>query len=274
MSLITLTTDFGLKDPDLGQLKSQLAQTLPHITLVDIAHNITPFDSEEAIYIIQNSLSNFPEGTMHFIGIESENNPQNSPVLSIANGQYFFSNNAGLIAAAFEKWQPLHYSIPAQISGRFMQPHIKAAKRLLNGEKADTIGNLLTEVRFQGISKPLTKTKTNTNKISLIVPKVIYNDHYGNAIFNLQKNDFEIWQNHRKFEIKIGHYTLHNIVANYHNPSTQQDQLLMDGQIFARFNDFGYLEIFMYKSNLLTGGANTLLGLKKNQTILISFIDE
>ncbi len=271
MPLITLTTDFGLKDPDLALLKSRLISTFPKANMIDITHNLTPFETEEAIYVVQNSLSSFPAGTFHFIGLDSETNPVKKPVLSILNNQYFLSNDVALIETAFARFAPQHYALPFKTIDRFLTPHMLAAKKILNGEKPENIGQKISKIAPISLSKPMIKTDPASGQISLIVPKVIYNDHYGNAIFNLKKEDFENWQNNRSFNIKIGHHEITEIVRNYYNSSNNTDHFLADGQIFARFNDFGYFEIFMFRSNHKTGGANTLLGLNKNKTVLINF---
>ena len=41
MSLITLTTDFGLKDHFVGAVKGAIYTELPEARIVDISHNIT-----------------------------------------------------------------------------------------------------------------------------------------------------------------------------------------------------------------------------------------
>ena len=64
MPIITLTTDFGLKDHFLGSVKGALYQDIPDVKIVDISNNISPFNIIEAAYIIENSYKNFPVGTI------------------------------------------------------------------------------------------------------------------------------------------------------------------------------------------------------------------
>ena len=54
MPIITLTTDFGLKDHFLGSVKGALYQDIPDVKIVDISNNISPFNIIEAAYIIEN----------------------------------------------------------------------------------------------------------------------------------------------------------------------------------------------------------------------------
>ena len=73
MSVITLTSDYGIKDHYTGSIKGALFSELINPNIVDISHQISPFNIVEAAYIIENSYKNFPENSIHIIGVDSEN---------------------------------------------------------------------------------------------------------------------------------------------------------------------------------------------------------
>ncbi len=272
MPIITLTTDFGTKDPDLGYLKSQILKQIPQATLVDISHQVLPFDPDEAIYIIQNALQDFPEGSIHLIGIDSMSYQTQKPILVQSNGQYFLGHDNGLITTALKNKQIKVYRLPYNRPESFMQVQIEAAKWLSQGQQPTDFASETNDYKQFNLSKPLVKYHETTGAVNLIVPKVIYTDHYGNAIFNLTKEDFEQWQNKRAFKIKVSHYEIDNIIEHYSDVLSAQEQMLaIEGHMFARFNRFEHFEIFIYKSNHISGGADTLLGLQKNQTVHIVF---
>jgi S-adenosylmethionine hydrolase len=52
MSIITLTTDYGLKDHFVGALKGKILSEYPQASIIDISHHIDPFNTVEASYII------------------------------------------------------------------------------------------------------------------------------------------------------------------------------------------------------------------------------
>ena len=60
MSVITLTTDFGIKDHYVGSVKGALFNELENVNIVDVSHNISQFNIVEAAYIVENSYKNFP----------------------------------------------------------------------------------------------------------------------------------------------------------------------------------------------------------------------
>ena len=271
MPIITLTTDFGMRDPDLGFLKGQILNQIPQARLIDVSHRVSAFSPQEAIYIIENSLKAFPKGSIHLIGIDSEISVRQVPILIVSNDRYYLGNDHGIIPTALANSEMTCYRLPYENPDHFLQPHIQAAKQLIQGKMPSEIGRQTSEFNTILLSKPLIRHQEHGGKVSLIVPKVIYTDHYGNAIFNLKKEDFETWQDGRPFKIKIGHYEINQLV-NFYSDALQSDKnITADGHIFARFNQFGYFEIFMYKSNQVSGGANTLLGLQKNKTVHIIF---
>ena len=66
---ITLTTDMGLKDYYVATLKGAIYSELPDVKIIDISHNIPPFDITHAAFVIKNSFKHFPKNTIHVIGI-------------------------------------------------------------------------------------------------------------------------------------------------------------------------------------------------------------
>ena len=61
MAIVTLTTDFGHKDYSVSVIKGALLQQLPDLTIVDISHQISPYNVSETAYILKNAFRAFPE---------------------------------------------------------------------------------------------------------------------------------------------------------------------------------------------------------------------
>jgi len=90
MSIITLTTDYGLKDHFVGALKGKILSEYPEATIIDISHHIDPFNTVEASYIIGASYSSFPKGTVHLIGVDMELNKENQHIAIQWNDSLFY----------------------------------------------------------------------------------------------------------------------------------------------------------------------------------------
>jgi S-adenosylmethionine hydrolase len=53
MSIITFSSDFGLKDYFVGSLKGSIYAEFPEAKLIDLSHDIEPFHSIHAAYVLQ-----------------------------------------------------------------------------------------------------------------------------------------------------------------------------------------------------------------------------
>ena len=88
MSIITLTTDYGLKDHFVGALKGKIISEYPEASIIDISHDVDPFNTVEASYIIGASYASFPKGTVHLIGVDMEWNKENQHIVMQWNDHY------------------------------------------------------------------------------------------------------------------------------------------------------------------------------------------
>src|SRR5690606_31096369 len=103
---------------------------------------------------------------------------------------------------------------------------------------------------------------------------VIYIDHYGNVVTNISKSLFIDTGKGRPYEIKFKTKTIKTILPKYSDIVISDKYSIKDyeGEKLAIFNEAGFLEIAIFRSNPETvGTANTLLGLNYRDTILIEF---
>ena len=71
--LITLTSDMGLKDYYVAAIKGSIYNQLPEAKVVDISHDIPPFDIVHASFVLKNTFKHFPKNTIHVIGVDAWN---------------------------------------------------------------------------------------------------------------------------------------------------------------------------------------------------------
>ena len=60
MTIVTLTTDFGHKDYSVSVIKAALLQQIPNLSVIDISHQISPYNPSETAYILKNAFRAFP----------------------------------------------------------------------------------------------------------------------------------------------------------------------------------------------------------------------
>jgi hypothetical protein len=275
MAIITLTTDFGLKDHFVGTIKGTIYRELEDARLVDISHSISPFNIQECAYILKNSYKAFPEGTIHIVGVDSEPTPENQHIAVLVDNHYFISANNGVISLITSSIQPekvVEINIPNPSYGSFpvMDIFVQVACHLARGGTLEVIGKPFRELRELKEFAPRV-----TNDGQTIVGSVIYIDNYGNVITNIQRGLFEAYRKGRKFELNARNKKLTQIHDKYSdiiNFDLEKQQRKGPGDLLALFNSAEYIELAIYKSDLNSvGGASTLLGLDYRDTIIINF---
>ncbi len=275
MAIITLTTDFGLKDHFVGALKGSIYKELDEVKIVDISHGVSPFNIQECAYILANSYKNFPEGTVHIVGVDSEPTPENQHLAVKMNGHYFVTANNGLISLLTIDIKPdqiVEINIPQPVQGSFpmLDVFVKVACHLARGGKLEVVGRPFGQLKEIKDFVP-TVTEYGTK----IIGNVVYIDNYGNVVTNIQKNFFEAHRKGRSFELNARNTKIkqiHNTYSDIINFGLDKSQRGGPGDIIALFNSSGYIELAIYKSDLNTvGGASTLLGLDFRDTVSVTF---
>ncbi|MGB5666218.1 MAG: SAM-dependent chlorinase/fluorinase [Maribacter sp.] len=275
MAIITLTTDFGLKDHFVGALKGAIYKELTDAKIVDISHNISPFNIQECAYILKNSYKSFPEGTIHIVGVDSEATPENQHIIVFVDGHYFITANNGVIGLIISEIKPqkvVEINLPNSVQGSFpvMDVFVKVACHIVRGGTLEVVGKTFDELKDLKEFSP--RISDDGKKIT---GSIIYIDNYGNVVTNIQKSLFEAYRKGRAFELQARTSVIANILNSYSdivNYDLDRSKRKGAGDLLALFNSSGYIELAIYKSNLKTvGGASTLLGLDYRDTITINF---
>jgi len=275
MAIITLTTDFGIKDHFVGVLKGSIYTELPEVNIVDISHGISPFNIQECAYILQNSYHNFPRGTIHIVGVDSEATRENQHIAVLVDGHYFVSANTGVIGLITSELNPekvVEINIPDPIQGSFpvMSVFVQVACHIARGGTLEVVGKPFTDLKLLREFSP--RVSEDGKKI---IGSVIYIDNYGNVVTNIRKSLFESHRKGSGFELHARNQKIkeiHNSYSDIIDFTLEKNKRKGDGDLLAIFNSAGYIELAIYKSNLNTvGGAATLLGLDYRDTIIIDF---
>jgi S-adenosylmethionine hydrolase len=275
MSIITLTTDFGIKDHFIANIKGAILTEIPEVNIVDISHQISPFNILEAAYIVQNSYRSFPLGTIHIIGVDSELNPENKHLVVKFEGQYFICADNGIMSMACLNIEPekiVEINIHDKLISNFsvLDVFVKVACHISRGGKLEVIGKGISKIKSVKNLTPFINEYKNQ-----IIGNVIYIDNYGNVITNITKSFFREVSKSREFEISVRNYKFKKIHSKYSdivNFSIDESKRNNDGQALAIFNSSLNLEIAIYKSNPVNfGTAASLMGLNILDTVTVNF---
>ena len=276
MSIITLTTDFGTKDHFVAKIKAAIISDTPEVAVVDITHQISPFNIMEAAYVIENSYKHFPEKTIHIIGVDSEKTPENTHLVIKLNGQYFICADNGILSIVCNNINPdeifeinIHNKIESENSA--IKTFTKVACHLAKGGEPEIIGKRIKKIKSVKSINPFINDDKNQ-----IIGAVLYIDNYGNVVTNIKQAFFKETAKGRKFEISVRNHKFNNIFNSYSEIvdfTIDEEKRSNEGRALALFNSSKYLEIAIYKSNPLNvGTASSLLGLKVYDSVTVSFL--
>lgn len=276
MSIITLITDFGTKDHFVAKIKGAIISDFPQANIIDISHQISPFNIMEAAYVIENSYQHFPEKTIHIIGVDSENTPECSHIVLKLNEQYFICADNGIMSIVCNNIKPdeifeinIHNKTDSQDST--LKIFTQVACHLAKDGQPEIIGKRITKIRSVKSIAPFVNDEKNQ-----IIGSVIYIDNYGNVVTNIKHSFFKEASKGRKYEISARNHKFKRIYNNYSeivNYNILEEKRNDEGRALALFNSSNYLEIAIYKSNPSNvGTAASLLGLKILDSITINFL--
>lgn len=252
MAVITLLTDLGLHDASAGVVKGVLLSAIPGITLVDISHEVPPFSTRQAAYLLGTSYTQFPAGSLHLVITDIFYDSAPQLVMARHQQQYILAPNNGLIPMALNG-QPAEAWLCST-------PGTKYSFREWLGVAASAAA-----AAMQGAALPYPPVQQPLVHLPMLpvndMREVLYVDHFGNVVTDISRSSFE--EQHR------GRFRLHFMKVNELTNISRNYSDVTPGDSLCRFNRHGFLEICVNQ-----GSAADLFGLKagsRHNEIKISF---
>ncbi len=260
MAIITFISDFGEQDHYTAAVKARILSGNPSQVIVDISHHIEHYNIAHGSFVLNSVFRDFPEGSIHLIGVNSTGNLGEAYIAVKLEGHYFIGTDNGFISLLSEQMPETIVMIgssPEDLklirSSTFPTRDIlaPAALKLASGADILELGEPTTSFNRMISRKPRATRK-------LIAGHVIHVDHYGNLITNIQRTEFEFLLQD-SFRIQLGRETLFKIHKSY--------PMVDPGDIFALFNAQGLLEIGIH-----SGNAAELLGMSFDTPVTVHFV--
>jgi S-adenosylmethionine hydrolase len=193
--IITLTTDFGRRDPYVATMKGVLLSRCPDARIVDLSHDIAPQDLIGAALFAEAAMPWFPENTLHVLVIDPGVGTVRRAIAARAGGQTFVFPDNGLMTLLFRKISvdeahiiTMCPFIPEEVSRTFHGRDVFApvAAWLSLGHPLDTLGPP---------AKDLLELDLPEHKIGAegaVRGEIIHIDHFGNCVTNIPSSLFDI----------------------------------------------------------------------------------
>lgn len=238
MSIITLTTDFGLADGYVGTMKGVILGIDPTATIVDISHEIPPQDVCEAAYTLYAAYPYFPQGTVHVVivdpGVGSERRAialRTSRATFVApdNGVLSYVVAREMVEEIVDLTNSRYHLSPVSCTFHGRDIFAPAAAHLARGIPLAEFGAPLTEV----IVFPLPRPQVRPDRT--IVGQVIHVDRFGNLITNIMVADLADSYPLREAVVEIKGQSIRGIVTTYAE--------VAPGELLALIGSSDHLEI-------------------------------
>ncbi len=254
MGIVTLTTDFGTRDPYVAAVKGAILNQDATVRFVDISHDIEPFNIVAGSYALKNCWKAFPVGTIHILSVDSLSAGSKQFVVFKHAGHYFLGPNNGIFSLIFQ--DPLEEI--------FLIDYSSFQEFPLATTYAKAVAHILSDSAFAGIGSELDRL---AQKLALqpviyddqIRGSVIHIDRYENVITNITRDLFDRVRAARDFELL---YQREDPILKL--SETYADEVV--GDVLCLFNAANHLEIAI---NM--GKAASLLGLAVDKTVQINF---
>ena len=235
--IVSLTTDWGNKGLYSGLFKAKLVNKIPSVQIVDISHEIIPFNINEGALALRTAYRHFPAGSIHVVSIASStiaDKTKNREFICFQyEEQYFIGPNNGLWDLVFDNAQFDVYKIEASqlIAQSFAEADafIEAITNIALQKKLTAIGVPTAREKGRGIGLPDVRENQ-------IIGAFLEFDSYGNGITNITKEQFESIGKGRLFTIMVG-----GQIGETDYISTNYDNVAET--ILALFNSSNFLEI-------------------------------
>jgi S-adenosylmethionine hydrolase len=214
--IVTLTTDFGTRDQFVGVMKGVIRTICPAADLIDISHEVQPFEISEGAFLLSQSYRFFPPKTVHVAVVDPGVGSARRPILVEAAGQIFIGPDNGVLAMVYSDIP--HKARAITNEKYFLQPVSRTfhgrdifapvAAHAAKGVRPSAFGKIIDDHLKPTFTKPHRASKR------LWVGTVLHVDRFGNLITNFHIDEFESVRKN-PFELAIGVRTLTQISLTY-----------------------------------------------------------
>ena len=243
MNIITLMTDFGLKDGNVGVMKGVILGIAPQVHIVDVSHLIQPQDILEAGLILRRSAPYFPAGTIHVVVVDPGVGTQRRPLAAWIGNQIYVGPDNGSITMLVDYGRARNWDMGfiyldrpdawlESVSHVFHGRDIFApvAAHLANGVGFRELGTLVSDPVLLNLPQPL---PTSTGWVG----EVIHIDHFGNISTNIWREQLSSLD----VRLRIGKVVLDGLVNTFGDRKS--------GELVALFGSTGNLIVAEVNGN-------------------------
>ena len=250
--IITLLTDFGLRDYFVAAMKGVLLSLNPEVTLVDISHLVPPQDIFSGAFILGQAWSYFPAGTIHLAVVDPGVGTSRKALAATAGGHFFVAPDNGLLSYAMHGREDFSaYEITAE---HYFRKPVSASfhgRDVFAPIAAWISRDIPLHQLGPSLPNPVRLTIPSPKRVreNLMQGAILSVDQFGNLTTNLAAADLPRWS-----KILAGQKEITTLRRTFGEGNP--------GELFVIPGSTGYLEIVVRD-----GSAASLLGIKAGAPI-------
>ena len=193
--VITLLTDFGLRDGYVGAMKGVITRIAPEARLVDITHEIAPHDIRHGGLVWSQAVRYFPAGTIHVAVVDPGVGSRRKIVAFDALGSVFLAPDNGIIGHVLER-REVRRAVEVRRREHFL-PEVSAtfhgrdvfapvAARLARGLPLEALGPRCRSYQVLRLPRPRLRSVAWKGRRAVEARGVVIHiDCFGNVVTNL-----------------------------------------------------------------------------------------
>jgi len=215
--IITLTTDFGLRDPYVGVMKGVILSINPEARVIDISHQLKAGFISQASTLVQEAYPFFPEGTVHVVVVDPGVGGDRRPILIKTQNHFFVGPDNGTfwpVIRAHQYAETIHLT-----KSRYFLPHVShtfhgrdifapVAAHLSRGVDPSEMGPIIKDPVPLDFPAP-------QRREDILLGQVMRVDRFGNLITNIQRKQFERFLGSGRPGIKAGKLAVEGLSKTY-----------------------------------------------------------
>jgi hypothetical protein len=238
VNIITILTDFGVKDPYVGIMKGVMLSVNRQLTIIDISHEVAVQDVREASFLIGEYYPYFSTGTIHLCIVDPGVGSNRRALVVEKGGHRFVGPDNGIFSLILTGGAEV-YEIADR---RFMLSKMSATfhGRDVFAPAAAYLSLLINASDFgPAVADPVVLSNLSaTVEGKTMTGEIVRFDRFGNAITNIRKDLFDGFVQEDPYLIKIGDLAFPSLSRSYY-----------ENEYTCVTGSSGYLEFGRFKGN-------------------------
>jgi S-adenosyl-L-methionine hydrolase (adenosine-forming) len=256
MSIVTLTTDFGVRDYYVGALKGVILSIAPDARLIDLTHEIPPQDVLAGAFVLRHAAREFPPDTVHLAVVDPGVGSSRRPLAARGRDQYWVGPDNGLFSFAFDAPDGEVRAIDA--------PALTGARRSATFHGRDLFAPIAAHLS-RGLSlSAVGPLVTDPVQLEELIPQrgderiegqILHIDRFGNLVTSIAAADLAGWKDGLRIHLSADRH-LNRLCRTYAD--------VPPGELLALIGSADLLEI-----SVNGGSAARHLGLDRRAPIAV-----